>query len=63
MIGKVEPKYGALKSRTNDILSPTADITKIKALLNWDVRIDLSSGIKRTIEYYRDNKALYVIRG
>lgn len=35
------------------------DIAKIKKIVGWAPRVDLESGIKRTIEYYRKYKRYY----
>ena len=31
-----------------------ADITRIKKELRWNPKVDLETGLKRTIEYYKD---------
>jgi UDP-glucose 4-epimerase len=36
-----------------------ADITRIKKTVNWEPRISLEEGIKRTIDYYREYKREY----
>jgi len=36
-----------------------SDITKIRGLLRWEPRIDLSDGLERTIAYYRERRAEY----
>ena len=36
-----------------------ADITKIKRITGWHPKVDLETGIKRTINYYRKYKKHY----
>jgi UDP-glucose 4-epimerase len=43
------------KSR-NDIRHRCADITKMKRLLDFEPRISLKEGLKKTIEWYKENK-------
>ena len=37
------------------------DITKAKALLNWEPKVDLRTGLKHTVAYYRELMAEGVI--
>lgn len=39
-----------------DLKETWADITKAKALLGWSPKIDLEEGLKKTIEWYLQNK-------
>jgi len=36
-----------------------SDITKIRRLLGWEPRIELTEGLRRTIDYYRDRRPEY----
>lgn len=54
------PIYGALEYRKNEIWNPQPDISKIKSILSWTPRVDLEEGIKRTVEWFKKNKAYYL---
>jgi len=41
--------------RSGDPIFLIADISRIKKELGWEPKIDLKTGLSRTIEYYRDN--------
>lgn len=55
-----KPNYGVLEYRKNEIWNPQPDISKIKSILSWTPRIDLEEGIKRTVEWFKQNKAYYL---
>jgi nucleoside-diphosphate-sugar epimerase len=55
-----KPDYGALEYRKNEMWNPQPDITKIKSVLSWVPRIALEEGIKRTVEWFKQNKAYYL---
>ncbi len=54
-----KPNYGAVAYRENERWHPQPDITKIRSRLQWEPRISLEDGIIRTINWFRQNKALY----
>jgi dTDP-glucose 4,6-dehydratase len=31
------------------------DISRARSVLEWDVRVDFATGIRRTVEFFRDN--------
>ena len=39
-----------------DLKATWADITKAREILNWEPRISLEEGIKKTVLWYMDNK-------
>jgi UDP-glucose 4-epimerase len=45
-----QPQFGKIKYRNGENMELYADINKAKNLLNWKPRIDLETGIHRTIE-------------
>jgi nucleoside-diphosphate-sugar epimerase len=45
-----QPQFGGIKYRKSENMELYADINKAKNLLNWKPRIDLETGICRTIE-------------
>lgn len=50
-----KPLYGEIAYRKTELWRPKADITKIKTILNWEVKISLEEGIVRTINWYKNN--------
>lgn len=57
---KKEPNYGALAYRKNEVWRQQPDTTKIKSLLNWEPKVSLDEGIKRTINWYQENKEKFI---
>ncbi|MEH7108866.1 NAD-dependent epimerase/dehydratase family protein [Bacillus sp. JJ1764] len=57
---KNQPNYGALPYRTNEVWRQQPDTTKIKSLLNWQPKVSLEKGIKRTINWYQANKEKFI---
>ncbi|MED3427101.1 NAD(P)-dependent oxidoreductase, partial [Bacillus thuringiensis] len=55
------PNYGAIPSRTNERWVPEADVQKIKNSLSWEPRINIEEGIIKTVNWYKNNKHLYLI--
>ncbi|MEH7667250.1 NAD(P)-dependent oxidoreductase [Bacillus sp. JJ689] len=55
------PNYGAIPSRTNERWVPEADVQKIKNSLSWEPRINIEEGITKTVNWYKNNKHLYLI--
>ena len=53
---KNQPNFGALPYRKNEVWKQQPDTTKIKTLLNWEPKVSLEEGIKRTINWYQENK-------
>lgn len=45
--------FGAIPYRTDQLMYMEADISKISNQLNWHPKTDLTSGLSKTIEYYR----------
>lgn len=43
------------KFREDDPMKRQPDITKAKTILGWEPKINLEEGLKRTIEYYKNN--------
>ncbi|HAN10437.1 MAG TPA: CDP-abequose synthase [Clostridiales bacterium] len=55
-----KPKYGAIPYRKNEMWNPEPDITKIKVILGWKPRVGLEEGIKRTVEWFKENREHYI---
>lgn len=55
---KVKPRLKG-KLKTGETPRLLCDNSKTKKLLKWEPRVDLSSGLKKTIEYYKRKKKLY----
>ncbi|AKR12520.1 CDP-abequose synthase (plasmid) [Bacillus thuringiensis] len=54
------PNYGAISSRTNERWVPEADVQKIKNSLSWEPKINIEEGIIKTVNWYKNNKHLYL---
>ncbi len=52
------PCYGARPYRSGESMELYADISKAIAILKWQPTIDLGTGLKRTIAYYRKHLKL-----
>ena len=48
-----KPQFGKIKYRKDEIMRLYPSINKAKRLLNWKPRIDLTSGLKKTIYFYK----------
>jgi nucleoside-diphosphate-sugar epimerase len=45
-----QPQFGKIKYRDGENMKLYGDITKVKTLLNWKPRVDLETGLYKTIE-------------
>ena len=45
-----QPQFGKIKYRDGENMELFGDISKIKTLLNWKPKVDLETGIRKTIE-------------
>ena len=45
--------YGAVDYRENEIMRSVADLTNIKADIQWEPKYDLRNGLMKTIEWER----------
>jgi UDP-glucose 4-epimerase len=50
--GSGEPVFGSVPYRPGENLSLYADITKAKTLLGWTPKVELSTGLRKTVEQY-----------
>ena len=56
---KVNPIYGSTKPSQTEPKKWVANISKAKKILNWTPKYSLESGIKKNIEWLRENLNLY----
>lgn len=49
-----KPEYGKIMMRKDEILNMYPSIIKAKKLLNWQPKIPLKIGLKKTINFYRE---------
>lgn len=47
------PDFGKIKMRNDEIIKLYPSITKIKKVINWKPKINFTSGLKKTIKYYK----------
>ncbi len=55
IIGKGDPLLGNIKYREGENMSLYPNIYKIKNILNWEPKIKLDVGLKKTINWYKKN--------
>ena len=56
---KVKPDWGSI---SNPRIEPNvwqADISKAKKILNWEPKYELVQGLKKTLNWFRENKGMY----
>jgi nucleoside-diphosphate-sugar epimerase len=53
----VEPRVDYRPSRQGDVPHSLADITKARTMLGYEPRIDFPEGLRRTVDWYRENRA------
>ena len=56
---KSSPVYGAIPYRQHDLCKSEPDISSIKKLLGWEPAVNLENGIRRTVEWFKNNAQLY----
>lgn len=54
-VGSGKPDFGAIHYRPGENMSLYADCDKAKKILGWSSQTSLDAGIKKTIEYYKNN--------
>jgi len=57
--GSTQPAFGALPDRPDEVM-PSADIERSRELLGWRPQVSLETGLRRTIDWYRNEIALSV---
>ena len=50
---KINPVWGALPYRKNEVFYACADIRAAEKILNWKAKTSLDTGLKKTIEWYQ----------
>lgn len=55
----VKPLFGALPDRVGEISHLQADNSKAKKMLGWKPETTLEQGLKKTIEWFKENKQHY----
>ena len=55
----MKPQYGQIKPAQYEPKSWVADISKIKNILNWRPKYNLEEGLKKDIEWFKNNLSLY----
>jgi nucleoside-diphosphate-sugar epimerase len=56
-VGKGSPRFGEIAYRSGESMALYADISKAKALLDWEPLIGLEEGISRTIDWMRETNS------
>lgn len=55
--------YGALEHRKNDLWNPLPNVDKIINTLGWQPEVPIEEGIKKTVNWYKENHHYYETRG
>ena len=55
----VEPKINQLPMQPGDVEKTYADISKAKKLIGYEPKVTFEEGIKKFVEWYKENKNLY----
>jgi nucleoside-diphosphate-sugar epimerase len=50
---KTDLNFGAKKYRLNELMKSSNDFTKFKKEFDWEAKIDIEEGLRRTINYYK----------
>ena len=56
LVGGGKPQFGTIQFRVGESMELYANIEKAENRLNWSPRINLSEGLKKTIEFYRGDR-------
>lgn len=57
---KPDTEWGAIPYRQDEMWSLIGDNTSAKRILRWEPRTPLEVGLKRTYEWFRENRNLYI---
>ena len=55
----LKPRYGTIKKAQTEPATWVADISKAKKMLVWKPRHTLEEGLKKDIEWFKDNLKFY----
>ena len=58
IIGCGKPVFGKIKMRKDETMALYPNIDKAKKVLNWRPKISLNAGLKKTIQYYKNEKSI-----
>lgn len=56
---KVKPQWGSVSNPRTEPTMWQADISKAKKILNWQPKYNLTQGLEKTINWFRENMNLY----
>jgi len=56
---KVKQNWGAIPGRPFDTNTWLANISKAKKMLNWQPKYNLEAGLKKTVNWFKENSHLY----
>lgn len=56
LVGSGKPIFGKVKMRKDETMALYPSITKAQKILCWKPKINLIKGLKKTIQYYKDEK-------
>jgi nucleoside-diphosphate-sugar epimerase len=53
--------FGEVAYRCDQVMNLTADIGRLKAATGWSPEVSLTEGIRRTVEWYREQGATHAV--
>lgn len=56
LVGSGNPRFGIIKLRKDEMMSLYPDILKAEKIIKWKPKIELNTGLKKTIKYYKKNE-------
>ncbi|MCW7466222.1 NAD-dependent epimerase/dehydratase family protein [Leptospira levettii] len=56
LVGSGKPKFGEIPYRVGENMALYADVNKAYELIGWKASVSLDDGLKRTIEFYQNQK-------
>jgi len=54
MAGKLEPEWGVIPHRENEVWFTCADTTKTRNFLKWEPKTKIEDGLNNTVEWYKN---------
>ena len=58
IVGSGKPVFGKIKMRKDETMALYPNIDKANKVLNWRPKISLNAGLKKTIQYYKNEKSI-----
>ena len=56
---QIEPMYGAVEYRTDQVMHLEADISKIRSSTGWNPNVGLRQGIEKTVDWFKAQRIIH----